>query len=131
MHYSEMHSAFESSFERGGHGDPDVVRVHLQGYMDVGMLEDRIGELLERIETHTPSGILCDLRAVAGYGHGTQLLAREWLMIAQQAGIRRVAVVASSSVLRTAALLLARNLRLELRCFLGETEALRWLRGRN
>jgi hypothetical protein len=128
MHYSELHSAFESSFERG-HGDTDVLRVHLQGYMDVDMLEDRIGELLERIERHTPSGIMCDLRAVAGYGHGTQVLAREWLLIAQRSGVRRVAVVATSSVLRTAALLLARNLQLELRCFLGETEALRWLRG--
>lgn len=131
MHYSELHSAFESSFERGGHGDEDVLRVHLQGYIDVAMLDDRIDELIERIERHTPSGILCDMRTVAGYGHGTQLLAREWLAIAQRAGIRRVAVVASSSVLRTAALLLARDLQLELRCFLGETEALRWLAGRN
>lgn len=129
MHYSELHSAFESSFERGGHGDTDVLRVHLQGFMDVDMLEDHIGDLLERIQRHTPSGIFCDLRAVAGYDHGTEFLAREWLAIAQRAGVRRVAVVATSSVLRTAALLLARNLRLELRCFLGETEALRWLRG--
>ena len=131
MHYSELHSAFESSFERGGLGDNDVLRVHLQGYVDVPMLEDRIGELIESIESHTPSGILLDMRAVAGYGHGTQLLAREWLAIAHQAGIRRVAMVATSSVLRTAALVLARGSRIEIRCFLGETEALRWLRGRN
>jgi hypothetical protein len=130
MHYSELHSAFESSFERG-HGNNDVLRMHLQGYMDVGMLDDRIDELIDRIERHTPIGILCDLRAVAGYGPGTETLAREWLTIVQRSGIRRVAIVATSSVLRTAALLLARDVRLELRCFVGEKEALLWLEGRN
>lgn len=126
MHYSQLHSAVESSFERG-QGDSDVLRVHMQGYMDVGMLDDRIGELAERIERHTPAGVLFDLRAVAGYGPGTQSLAREWLTNARRAGIRRVAIVAPSSVLRTAALMLARDLRLELRCFFGEAEAMRWL----
>jgi hypothetical protein len=126
MHYSQVNSAVVSSFERG-QGDSDVLRVHLQGYMDVGTLDDRIGELIERIEQQTPGGILCDLRAVAGYGPGTQALAREWLLIARRAGISRVAIVATSSVLRTAALLLARDLNLELRCFFGEAEALRWL----
>jgi hypothetical protein len=126
MHYSQLSSAVVSSFERG-HGDSDVLRLHLQGYMDVGMLDDRIGELIEHIERETPGGILCDLRAVAGYGPGTQTLARKWLVIARRAGISRVAIIATSSVLRTAALMLARDLNLELRCFLGEAEALRWL----
>jgi hypothetical protein len=126
MHYSQLSSEVVSSFERG-QGDSDVLRVHLQGYMDVGTLDDRIGELIEHIEQQTPGGILCDLRAVAGYGPGTQTLAREWLSVARRAGINRVAIVATSSVLRTAALLLARDLDLDLRCFLGEAEALRWL----
>jgi hypothetical protein len=126
MHYSQLSSEVVSSFEPGD-GDSDVLRVHLQGYMDASMLDDRIGELIENIEEHGPDGILCDLRAVAGYGPGTQALAREWLSTVRRAGIRRVAIVATSSVLRTAALVLARDLNLEMRCYLGETEALRWL----
>lgn len=127
MHYSQVRSAVESSFQPGPGHDSDVLRVNLQGFMDANMLDERIGELAKRIEQRTPAGVLCDLRAVAGYGPGTQTLAREWLMLARRAGIRRFAVVASSSVLRTAALLLSRDLDCELRCFLGETEALRWL----
>jgi hypothetical protein len=130
MHYSQLRSAVESSVE-SGHGDSDVLRVHLQGFIDVGVLDERIGELTQRIEQHTPGAVLCDLRAVAGYGPGTPTLAREWLMLARRAGIRRVALVATSSVLRTAALMLARDLDLQLRCFLGETEALRWLSAKN
>ena len=125
MHYSQIRSAVESSFQPGP--NHDVLRVKLQGYMDANMLDDVIGELSGRIETRTPSGILCDLRSVAGYGPGSQARAREWMMIARRAGIQRIAVVASSSVLRTAALMLACDLDCELRCFLGETEALRWL----
>ncbi|MCA9686869.1 MAG: STAS/SEC14 domain-containing protein, partial [Myxococcales bacterium] len=66
---------------------------------------------------------------MAGYGPGTPTLARECLTFAQRAGVRRVALVVTSSVLRTAVQMMASHIDLELRCFLGETEALRWLRG--
>jgi hypothetical protein len=128
MHYSQLHSTVESSFQPGQ--DTEVLRVKLQGFMDASMLEERIGELAKRIELHAPSGVLIDLRTVSGYGPGTSMLAREYMMLARRAGIRRLAVVASSSVLRTAALMLARDVDFELRCFLGETEALRWLGAR-
>ncbi|PRP95641.1 hypothetical protein ENSA5_37740 [Enhygromyxa salina] len=130
MHHSQIRSAVRSSVEAGA-GDVGIVRVHLQGLIDTPMLDGRLGELIERIEQHTSDAVLCDLRAAAGYGPGTPARAREWLMRAHRAGVRRVALVASSSVLRTAALMLARNLDLDLRCFLGEAEALRWLNTQN
>ena len=126
MHYSQLRSDVSSTVEPGL-GDADLLRLHLQGFIDVGMLRDRLGDLIERSESHAPAAVLCDLRTVSGYGPGTPALAREWFMLARRAGIRRVALVATSSVLRTAALMLAHDLDLELCCFLGETEALRWL----
>lgn len=126
MHYSQLLSDVKSTVEPG-YGNADLLRLQLQGFLDVGMLSERLGDLIERIQNHAPDAVLCDLRTVSGYGPGTSALAREWFMLARRAGVRRVALVATSSVLRTAALMVAHNLGLELRCFLGETEALRWL----
>ena len=126
MHYSQIQSAVNSTVQPGL-GEAELLRVELQGFIDVAMLEARLGELNARFEQRAPSAVLCDLRSVAGYGAGTPTLAREWFMHVRRAGVRRVALVATSTVLRTAALLLARDLDLELRCFLGETEAQRWL----
>ncbi|MFO7565465.1 MAG: STAS/SEC14 domain-containing protein [Enhygromyxa sp.] len=129
MHYSQQRSAVNSTLELGISGSVDVLRVRFQGFIDVAELGERLHGILERLRRETPSGLLCDLRPVAGYGPGTPGLAREGLVLARQVGVRRVALVVNSSVVRTAAQLLARNLRLELRCFLGEAEALRWLDG--
>lgn len=126
MHYSQLLSDVKSTVEPG-HGDASLLRLQMQGFLDVGMLSERLGDLVERIETQAPDTVLCDLRTVSGYGPGTSAVARELFMLARRAGVRRVALVATSSVLRTAALMLAHNLGLELRCFLGETEAQRWL----
>ncbi len=127
MHYSQQRSTINTTLELGIGGAADVLRVRLQGFIDVGELGERLEALLDRLQRERPSGLLCDLRPVAGYGPGTPALAREGLTLARRVGVRRVALVVNSSVVRTAAQLLARNLRLELRCFLGEAEALRWL----
>jgi hypothetical protein len=126
MHYSQLLSDVTSTVVPGL-GNADLLRLQMQGFIDVGMLSERLGDLIARIETHAPDAVLCDLRTASGYGPGTSALAREWFMLARRAGVRRVAVVASSSVLRTAASMLAHDLELELCCFVGETEALRWL----
>jgi hypothetical protein len=126
MHYSQLLSEVNSTVVPGL-GNADLLRLQLQGFIDVGMLSERLGDLITRIENHAPDAVLCDLRTASGYGPGTSALAREWFMLARRAGVRRVAVVASSSVLRTAATMMAHDLELELCCFLGETEALRWL----
>jgi hypothetical protein len=129
MHYSQQRSAVNSTLELGVGGGVDVLRVRFQGFIDVAELGERLEALLERLRRESPTGLLCDLRPVAGYGPGTPALAREGLALAQRVGVRQVALVVNSSVVRTAAQMLARNLRLELRCFFGEAEALRWLDG--
>lgn len=129
MHYSQQRSAVNSTLELGTGGSVDVLRVRFQGFIDVAELGERLEGILDRLQRETPTGLMCDLRPVAGYGPGTPALAREGLSLARRVGVRRVALVVNSSVVRTAAQLLARNLRLELRCFFGEAEALRWLDG--
>lgn len=129
MHYSQQRSAVNSTLELGIGGGADVLRVRFQGFIDVAELGERLEAILERLRRETPNGLLCDLRPVAGYGPGTPTMARDGLVLARRVGVRRVALVVNSSVVRTAAQVLARNLRLELRCFFGEAEALRWLDG--
>lgn len=127
MHHTQVPSAVESSFEPGS-GDRDLLQVRMQGFIDYAVLAERFGQLEQRVEQSAPEALLCDLRSVAGWGPGVPELAREWFMLVRRAGIRRTAMVATSSVLRTHATMLARDLDLELRCFLGTTEADRWLR---
>lgn len=127
MHYSQQRSAVSSTLERPGGAEHHVLRVHLQGFIDAPMLAERVAELDERLQSDPPTGVFCDLRSASGYGPGTPTLARDLLALAHRVGVRRVALVATSSVVRTAATMLARGLALELRCFLGETEAQRWL----
>jgi SpoIIAA-like len=129
MHYSQQRSAVNSTLELGIGGGADVLRVRMQGFIDAAELDERLEAILDRLRRERPSGLLCDLRPVTGYGPGTPALARDGLALARSVGVRRVALVVNSSVVRTAAQLLAHNLRLELRCFLGEAEALRWLDG--
>lgn len=129
MHYSQQRSAVNSTLELGIGGGADVLRVRFQGFIDVAELGERLEAILERLRRETPNGLLCDLRPVAGYGPGTPTMARDGLVLARRVGVRRVALVVNSSVVRTAAQVLARDLRLELRCFFGEAEALRWLDG--
>jgi len=140
MHYSQQPSAVNSTLELGVGNGADVLRVRLQGFIDDGELGERMDALLDRLRRETPNGLLCDLRPVTGYGPTTPVLARDGLTLACRVGVRRVALIVHSSVVRTAAELFARNLyyeghglglgggrRLELRCFVGEPEALRWL----
>jgi len=129
MHYSQQRSAVNSTLELGTGGSSDVLRIRLQGFIDVAELGERLQATLDRLRAETPNGLLCDLRPVTGYGPGTPALAREGLALARRVGVRRVALIVNSSVVRTAAQMLARNLGLDLRCFLGEGEALRWLDG--
>ncbi|EDM75355.1 hypothetical protein PPSIR1_15290 [Plesiocystis pacifica SIR-1] len=130
MHFSQVPSAFESSLDHDVDVDPGreaILRVALRGFIDAGMLRERLEGLAVRIDRRRPDAVLVDLRHVAGYGPGTPTLARDGLALARRAGVRRVALLVSSSVVRIAAQLLARNLDLELRCFPSEPAARRWL----
>ncbi len=107
----------------------ELLRIHLQGYIDAPILREQLEELRPRLHQDPPVNVLCDLRAVSGYGPGTPTLAREWLQVAERANVRRVAMLVGSSVIRTAITVFGNDLHTPLRCFLGEREALRWLDG--
>jgi hypothetical protein len=127
MFFSQQRSEVSTTLELGLAGASDVLRVRLQGFIDVHELGERLDGLLDRVRRETPNGLLCDLKPVTGYGPGVPALARDGLALARRVGVCRVALVVNSSVVRTAALMLARNLELDLRCFYCEPEALRWL----
>jgi len=78
--------------------------------------------------SQTRGGVLVDLRDVAGYESGCATRAREWLSNARQWGLRRVAVVTSSSVLRTAGHMAAYQCGVEFRMFEREDRAEQWLK---
>jgi hypothetical protein len=134
MHFSQLHSSVDSTFDRGIEPEgiepePPLLTVQMQGFIDVALLREHVESIDRQLAESPPLGVLCDLHGVSGYSQGTSTLAREWLARVQAAGVRRVALVAGSSVLRTAVRVIASELRLQLRCFTGVEAARRWLRG--
>ena len=126
MHYSQIQSSIKSTYVASAGVEPKRLQIHLEGFVDVYELGDRLEQLFECPEV-APAGVLCDLRAVAGYGPGTPTLARKWLELAHRVGVRRVALVANSSVLRTAARVISGHSPVLLRCFASERDAQLWL----
>lgn len=130
MHFSQLRSALRTNMpSEPSNASVAVLELRLQGFIDGKVLAERFEDLAASLEHEPPLGVLCDLREVAGYGPRTPQLARSWLAVAQRIGVRRVAVVATSSVVRTATGVLASGLGLELRGFLGDRKARRWLAG--
>jgi len=74
-----------------------------------------------------PAALLCDVSEVSGYGADTELLARRWLTRAERSGVRKIAFVANSSVLRTTVELLKGRTAVDLGCFASEATARDWL----
>lgn len=130
MHFSQVPSAVNSQLEAPAErGDSGLLRIELQGFIDTAILGEQLASVEAQLECRAPTDVLCDMRAITGYGSGTSTIARAWLADARRRGVRRVALIATSSVLRTAVALIASRVGIELRCFLGETEARRWLDG--
>lgn len=77
-----------------------------------------------------PAGMMVDLRDVAGYESGLSAIAAQLLAGARECGVRKVAILASSATLRTAARLAAPRTGIHVRCFADERAAKRWLTGR-
>src|SRR5690606_33880566 len=98
MHYSQQTSELNSTLELGNSGGADVLRVRMQGFIDAAELDERLQVILDRLRRERPSGLLCDLRPVTGYGPGTPALARDGLALARRVGVRRVALIVNSSV---------------------------------
>ncbi len=129
MHFSQLDSSVDATFDSGLEPERPLLTIRMQGFIDVAMLQEHVDSLARHFQPSAPLGVLCDLRSVSGYAQGTSTLAREWLARVQAAGVRRVALVAGSSVLRTAVRMIAAELNMQLRCFTGIDSAQRWLRG--
>lgn len=128
MHFSQLHSSVESTLQ-GCEAERSLLYIEMQGFIDVPMLREHVDTLAQRLGLTPPQLVLCDLLGVSGYADGTSKLAREWLRGLELAGVRRVALVAGSSVLRTAVRMVANGLSMQMRCFSSIESANRWLRG--
>lgn len=103
------------------------MRVHGGGFVTRAMLEQAINGVLA--EPASSSSILVDLREVAGYEAACLRPAHDFLRQAASKGLTRIALVASSSVMRTASRMAASAVSVELRTFAHEPTAKRWLHG--
>ena len=103
------------------------VRVHGGGFVTREMLDATVEELRTGAAEARLDAVLVDLRMVAGYETACLLPVRQFLREAPTLGVRRIAVVATSSVLRTASRLAAHKVEVELRTFEQERTALQWL----
>ena len=128
MHYSQQQTAVTSHVEEG------LLRARLQGFITTPILK----QALARIDEAEPDssgdgdarqvrGALLDLSEVSGYGSGTPTLAHRWLSQAEAKGLERVALVANSSVLRTAVKVVGSGTKVDLRCFASTSAALSWV----
>lgn len=73
--------------------------------------------------------MLIDLSEVAGYESACLRPAKQFLQEAASLGLTRIALVASSTVMRTATRLAASSVPVELRTFEHEPHAASWLAG--
>ena len=93
-------------------------------------LPEELGVVKLDFNAETPlRSMLIDLRNVAGYEASCLRPAAQFLREAPQLGLTRIALVATSSVMRTASQLAASSLRVELRMFEHEPHATQWLQG--
>lgn len=74
-----------------------------------------------------PDSVLVDLRNVSGYQADSTQLAQSMLAQARGFGVRRIALVANSSILRTAAEVIAQHLHAPLHTFESREGAQSWL----
>lgn len=85
------------------------------------------GERASDAQTRVPPRILVDLRNVSGYEAACVAVAQGWLSRASTLGVERIAFVANSSVVRTAAEVVARHVRAPLHTFSAVEAAGAWL----
>jgi hypothetical protein len=102
-----------------------ALEIHGGGFVTREMLFRTLSQWTYRNEA--PQEILVDLRDVSGYEDGCARMAAEWLRRAHRLGVRKIAFVASSTVLRIATRLAATNSYVRLRTFEHERAARMWL----
>lgn len=105
-----------------------VVRVTGTGFVTLAMLEETLRELEQgSLAPDLAVGLMIDLREIVGCESRCVARFGEWLKTAGRHGVQRVALVAASSVLRTATRLVAGRLEIQLATFGGEAAARAWL----
>ena len=117
-HYTQEPSRLQTS-------SPETALIEVRGGGFV--TRQMVHETLDAWRAAQPSGILVDLREVAGYEAGVASLAHRWLLDAHRSGVRRVACIASSSVLRTLSHVASSRAQVDLRVFEDELAARSWL----
>lgn len=122
-HYTQQPSSLSTS------ATPDYTHVHGGGFVTRKMLEATLDGLREQRGPGGSGGsVLVDLRHVAGYEATCLRPAHEFLHQARSFGLTRIAVLAPTSVMRTASRLVASAVSVDLRTFAHEQSAHRWLR---
>jgi hypothetical protein len=117
-HYTQLPSQLQTSSPQTA-----LIEVRGGGFVTRQMVHDT----LDTWSGTLPSSILVDLREVAGYESGCATLAHRWLLHAHRSGVRRIACVASSSVLRTVTRVASSETCVDLRVFEDEPTARTWL----
>lgn len=120
-HYTEQPSRLSASSAAA------YLRVLGGGFVTREMLEQTLEDLRREVHRDQAAAVLVDLREVAGYETSCLLPARQFLREAVHLGVRRIALVAESSVMRTASRLAAQEVAVELRTFEHEPSAVQWL----
>ncbi|MGH1340064.1 MAG: STAS/SEC14 domain-containing protein [Nannocystales bacterium] len=107
-----------------------VLRVEGAGFVTRPMAEEALTPFLDRgavAGSVLPDSVLVDLRNVSGYEAACAEVAQSMLSQARGFGVRRIAFVANSSILRTAAQVIAQHLRAPLHTFASHEGAQSWL----
>jgi hypothetical protein len=102
-----------------------VLHVHGGGFVTKDMVKRTLRSLPG--DEFAPQEIRIDLRDVAGYESDVVRLADEWLRNAHRQGVRRIAFIASSAIVRTATQLASERTGVVLRTFSDDEEADAWL----
>lgn len=126
MHYTQQPSRVTTQTNSA----MTMMYARLQGFITAPMLTQELEQWDGRYPERLPSALLLDLRDVAGYGPGTPSIARRWLTKSDGRGVRRIAFIATSSVIRTIVRVISPDVKVQMQCFANETAAIEWLEGR-
>ena len=94
------------------------------GFLTDAMVEDAVGQLVRQQKAER---VLIDLRDVAGYDSRAVQRARHWLHQAPSFGVRRIAFVANSSIVRNATRMASTATDVRLETFDCDRSARDWL----
>lgn len=106
-----------------------VLFASMQGFITLKMLRDELAGWDEKHGERLPGAFLIDLCNVSGYGPGTAGAARRWLHDARGRGVKRIAFIARSTVVRTIIKVISPDVSIEMECFGNDAAAIAWLEG--